>query len=286
MFFGSVGAELPKAELIIRRMIARFYCPPESLPLETGRTLLLPDSVAHHALKVLRLRAGVAIVLFDGQGREAAGRIVRADRQCEVMLENLAAPERESPLPLTLIQGLPGGDKMDWVVQKAVELGVKSIQPVQTGRSLLKLSGERLVKRVTHWQQVAVAACEQSGRNWLPAVQAPLDLTACLACLATTSSTEKPSPLRLLLSPHQGVKLSRLPQALPSLPSPVSPAASTTPRPSVQLMVGPEGGFSEAEEAQIIAAGFQAVTLGPRVLRTETAGLAAVAACQVLWGDF
>lgn len=258
-------------------MIARFYCSPESLSLVSGQAVLLPAAVAHHALKVLRLRLGESVVLFDGQGRECAGKIIRADKQCEVQLEELLAAERESPLSLTLIQALPGGDKMDWVVQKAVELGVNGIQPVQASRSLLKLSGERLEKRLAHWQQVAVAACEQSGRNWLPVVHAPLDLTSCLAVFSVAANHAKADTsalpaLRLLLSPHQGVSLHQLPKPLATQ--------------QVQLMVGPEGGYSEAEETQILASGFQAISLGPRVLRTETAGLAALAACQALWGDF
>lgn len=245
-------------------MIARFYCPETDVALAAGRLVTLPEAAAHHALKVLRLRVGEALVLFDGTGGEYPGRVAEAGRKLSVMLDAWRDVECEAPLRITLAQGLPAGDKMDLVVQKAVELGVAAIRPLEAKRSVVRLSGERADKRVAHWQQVAVAACEQSGRNRVPQVHGLFDLSHFLA---------QPQPageLRLLLSPHQGVRLAELPR----------PTAGVT------LLVGPEGGFEEAEEALARSVGFQAVNLGPRVLRTETTGLAALAAAMTLWGDF
>ncbi|MBP9712308.1 MAG: 16S rRNA (uracil(1498)-N(3))-methyltransferase [Sterolibacterium sp.] len=247
-------------------MIPRFYCPVTEVTLLTQGRVLLPAAQAHHALKVLRLRVGDALVLFDGQGGEYPGCIVEATRQVVVSLGAWQARESESPLQVTLAQGLPGGDKMDWVVQKAVELGVAAIQPLEMKRSVVRLAGERAEKRQAHWQQVAVAACEQSGRNRLPEVKAITGLPKYLA--AQASNTD--ATLRLLLSPHRGQPLSSWPR----------PTAGVT------LLIGPEGGMDADEETLACTLGFQPVSLGPRVLRTETAGLAALAALMALWGDF
>ena len=248
-------------------MIPRFYCPDSAVPLAAGRLVTLPDAAAHHALKVLRLRCDDDLVLFDGCGGEYRGRVVEAGRVMRVMLNEFCASECEAPLRLTLAQALPSGDKMDLVVQKAVELGALAIQPLQAKRSVVRLSGERADKRAAHWRQVVVAACEQSGRNRVPEVHAILDLPHYLAQVAKEG---EPNGLRLLLSPHQGVRLADLPR----------------PTGVVTLLVGPEGGFDESEESMARVAGWQPVKLGPRVLRTETAGLAAIAAVMTLWGDF
>jgi len=242
-------------------MISRFYCP---IPLQSGRTITLPPEAAHHALRVLRLRSGDELILFDGLGGEYPGRVVEAARTLRVALGERHDIERESPLPLTLVQALPAGDKMDWVVQKAVELGAATIQPVQAKRSVVRLAGERADKRVARWQQVAISACEQSGRNRLPEIGAIVDLPHYLAMPRAENET------LLLLSPQQGVRLAALPR----------PSAGVT------LLVGPEGGFDEGEEGAAHSVGFRPVSLGPRVLRTETAGLAAMAAILALWGDF
>jgi 16S rRNA (uracil1498-N3)-methyltransferase len=225
---------------------------------------MLPDAVAHHALKVLRLRVGDELVLFDGGGGEYPGCVTEAARRLVVMLGEWRDVDCEPPLAMTLAQALPSGDKMDLVVQKAVELGVSAIQPLQAKRSVVRLSGERLEKRGAHWQQVALAACEQSGRNRLPQVRPLVDLPHWLAQPAATGE------LRLLLSPHQGVRLAEVPR----------------PMAGVTLLVGPEGGLESAEEEMARSVGFVPVRLGPRVLRTETAGLAALAAVMTLWGDF
>lgn len=242
-------------------MISRFYCP---MPLQAGRTITLPPEAAHHALRVLRLRGGDELVLFDGQGGEYPGRVVEAGRTFRVAVEQWHEVEREARLAVTLAQALPAGDKMDWVVQKAVELGVAAIQPLQAKRSVVRLAGERAEKRAAHWRQVTIASCEQSGRNRLPEIGAILDLPHYLASPPAENET------RLLLSPHRGVRLSALPK----------------PPGGVTLLVGPEGGFEDGEEDAALSVGFQAIGLGPRVLRTETAGLAALAAIQGLWGDY
>lgn len=241
-------------------MIARFYCP---IPLQSGRSLTLPPEAAHHALRVLRLRSGDELVLFDGLGGEYPGRVVEAKGIVRVALEEKRDMEREAPLALTLVQALPAGDKMDWVVQKAVELGAAAIQPVQAKRSVVRLAGERAATRAAHWRQVAISACEQSGRNRLPNIGAVVDLPHYLAGSPDDNET------RLLLSPRPGMRLSALPK----------------PPGTVTLLIGPEGGFDEDEERAALSVGFRAISLGPRVLRTETAGLAAMAAILALWGD-
>jgi len=241
-------------------MISRFYCP---IPLHSGRTVTLPPEAAHHALRVLRLRSGDELVLFDGLGGEYPGHMVEATRTVRVALQDRRDIEREAPLALTLAQALPAGDKMDWVVQKAVELGATTIQPLQAKRSVVRLAGERADKRLAHWQQVAISACEQSGRNRLPEIGAIVDLPHYLAMPRGENET------LVLLSPQQGIRLSALPK----------PPAGVT------LLIGPEGGFDEGEESAALSVGFQPVSLGPRVLRSETAGLAAMAAILALWGD-
>ena len=240
-------------------MISRFHFP-GCLP--AAGTLELPDALAHHAVRVLRLRDGERIVLFDGEGGEAEATLqVRGKSAC-AHLEARREVDRESPLQIVLVQALAASDKMDWVVQKAVELGVSAVQPVQAERSVLRLAGERADKRHAHWQQVAVSACEQCGRNRIPEVR-PLQ------------------PLTQWLAAHRG--------ALNYVLAPGG-AASFADEPAAQdvvhLLVGPEGGWSEAEMSAFDAAGCRRVRLGPRVLRTETAGLAALAALQARWGDF
>jgi 16S rRNA (uracil1498-N3)-methyltransferase len=242
-------------------MIPRFYCP---FPLAPGATVELPAEAAHHAAKVLRMGQGDAIVLFDGRGGEWTGRLARVGKTVTVALESFDETEREPPIALTLVQGLAAADKMDWIVQKAVELGVAAIQPVAARRSVIRLSGERMERRVAHWQAVAIAACEQCRRNRVPVVSPLLDLPQFLGQAAAQNA------IRLVLAPAAGERLA-------DLPKPAGP---------VMFLVGPEGGFEETELAAARLAGFSAVSLGPRVLRTETAGIAALAAMMALWGDF
>ncbi len=245
-------------------MIPRFHCP---FPLSPGAQVELPDAAAHHALKVLRMKPGDQLILFDGRGGEWQAEILGAGRAAptsRVALRAFHERECESPLQVTLVQALPSGDKMDWVVEKCVELGVAAIQPVAAKRSVIRLSAERMARRVAHWNAIAVAACEQCGRNRVPVVAPVLDLPQYLA------QAQGQNALRLLLAPEGDV-------ALRELPPPAGPLA---------MMIGPEGGWEENEVQAAQAAGFRALRLGSRVLRTETAGAAALAALQAQWGDF
>lgn len=223
----------------------------------------MPEPVARHAVRVLRLPPGAPMVLFDGRGGEYLAHIQRIERERVVAeLASWQDVERESPLSVTLVQALQAGEKMDFTIQKAVELGVRDIVPVESRRSVLRLSGERAAKRVAHWQGVAASACEQCGRNQVPLV-APLEkLEHWLARPANGT-------LRLMLAPDADEALVELP--------PVT---------SVQLLIGAEGGLDPQEMLAARQAGFRPVRMGPRVLRTETAGLAALAILQALWGDF
>jgi len=240
-------------------MISRFHFP-DRLP--AGGEVALPEALAHHALRVLRLRDGEVVVLFDGGGGEVEARLAVRGKAVFAQLGEARTVERESPLRIVLVQALASGDKMDWVVQKAVELGAHAVQPVQAERSVLRLAGERADKRVAHWQQVAVAACEQCGRNRIPEI---LPLQPLVHWLGTHRDA-----LNYVLAPGGAKGFADEPE----------------PKDVVHLLVGPEGGWSEGELPAFAGAGCRRVGLGPRVLRTETAGLAAVAALQARWGDF
>jgi 16S rRNA (uracil1498-N3)-methyltransferase len=238
----------------------RFYC---REALSPGAHVELPEPVARHAVRVLRLPPGAPVVLFDGRGGEYPAHIERIER--DRVYAELAAwqeIERESPLAVTLVQALQAGDKMDFTIQKAVELGVRGIVPVESRRSVLRLAGERAAKRVAHWQGVVASACEQCGRNQVPLV-APLEK------LENWLARPASGILRLMLAPDAGQTL-----------------VDVAPAGEVQLLIGAEGGLDPQEMIAAQHAGFRAVRLGPRVLRTETAGLAALAALQALWGDF
>ncbi|MGD9953250.1 MAG: 16S rRNA (uracil(1498)-N(3))-methyltransferase [Burkholderiales bacterium] len=240
--------------------VARFFV---DAPLAVGDELILPDEAAHHAVHVLRLRAGGDIMLFNGRGGEFAGRIAAAERRrVRVALLEYRGIERESPLAVTLVQGVSAGEKMDFTVQKATELGVAALQPVIAARSLGRLAGERAAARRAHWQRVVIAACEQCGRNRVPAVHPVVPL-------AEHCRQDARARSRLLLSPlaARGLRAARI-------------------EAPVTLAAGPEAGFTADEEAMLIAAGYEPVRLGPRVLRTETAALAALAALNALAGDF
>ncbi|MDR2451114.1 MAG: 16S rRNA (uracil(1498)-N(3))-methyltransferase [Candidatus Accumulibacter sp.] len=246
----------------------RFFCP---FPLAAGARHELTASAARHAARVLRLKPGDALTLFDGKGGEYAGRIQSHEREAgrDRVVAELSAwrgVERESPLGLTLVQALQSGEKMDITVQKAVELGAGRIVPVLARRSVVRLQGERAEKRGTHWRAVAASACEQCGRNRVPEVADLCDLAHWLELPPENAGT-----LRLMLEAEAGVRLDALQK----------PGTG-----AVELLVGAEGGLAPEERELAGKAGFIAVRLGPRVLRTETAGLAALAAIQCLWGDF
>jgi 16S rRNA (uracil1498-N3)-methyltransferase len=240
--------------------IARFYT---QEALRAGSMSFLPEESAHHAVHVLRLRAGDEVTLFNGRGGEYAGRIAAMEK-LRVSVDVLAhrPVERESPLAVTLVQGVSSSDKMDFTVQKATELGVSALQPVVAARSLGRLAGERAEIKRAHWQRVAVSACEQCGRNRIPEVRPVLPIAAYWRASA-------PDGTRLLLSPLAalGLRTMKLDGA-------------------VALAAGPEAGFTAEEEAMLAEAGFTPVRLGPRMLRTETAALAALAALNALAGDF
>ena len=232
-------------------------------PLGPGARCTVAGEAAGHIVRVLRLGVGAELVVFDGTGGEYAGRI-EALRKGEVVV---ALGERregraESPLRLTLAQGVSRGERMDWVVQKAVELGAARIVPVLTERSVVRLDAAQAHTRQRHWQRIAVAACEQSGRSRVPQVAAPLALEAFLAALPDGG-------LRVLPSPHGAEGLEALP-----------PAAR-----EALVLIGPEGGLAESEARAALVRGFQPLRLGPRVLRTETAAVVALALLQQRFGD-
>ncbi|HET7832511.1 MAG TPA: 16S rRNA (uracil(1498)-N(3))-methyltransferase [Gallionella sp.] len=240
----------------------RFYCPP---PLPFSGTFELPPEAAHHAARVLRLHEGDAVQIFDGAGHECHAMIAELGGK-HVVVSNIAVHEvdRESPLPVMLAQALSSSEKMDWVIQKATELGAAEIQPLDTNRSVAKLTAERAAKRMEHWQQVAISACEQCGRNVLPQIHAPLDIMVWLQHMR-----EQPDAKFILLP--EGAA------ALQTQPKPTGKAV---------LLIGAEGGFTPAESESARHCGFVPIRLGARVLRTETAAIAGLAALQTLWGDF
>ena len=225
----------------------------------------LPLAQAHHVAHVLRLAEGDAITLFDGRGTVHDAVIAQCARGAvRVRVHASRSENRESPLQVTLVQAVSSGERMDYTVQKAVELGVAAVQPVLSERCVVRLSGERAAKRVAHWQAVAVAACEQCGRNRVPPVHPLLPFAAWLELAAVEPG------LRILLAPGGAARLQEIGR----------------PSGKVALLAGPEGGLTAAEAGDAGRAGFVSLQLGPRVLRTETAALAALAAMQTLWGDF
>jgi 16S rRNA (uracil1498-N3)-methyltransferase len=232
--------------------------------LVAGATCELPEGAAAHLVKVLRLGVGAEFTLFNGAGgeyRAHIGSIARSRVTATVGAH--VAIEREAPLHVTLLPAVVRGERMDYIVQKATELGVHGIQPVLCARGNIRIDADAGERKLEHWRGVAIAACEQCGRNTLPQIHAPLALRDALAC---------PAQLRLVLLPAATLSLPRL-------------LAGALPQ-GVAFLSGPEGGFDAAEQAQALQAGFVACRLGPRVLRTETAPLAALAALQVLAGDF
>ncbi len=235
-----------------------------ALPLAAGLEIELPEQAANHLVRVLRMGIGDHCIVFNGDGFDyparlvdVGKRVVRAEIGAGVDVHN------ESPLRLILLQGVARGDKMDLILQKATELGVASFQPLYSQRSEVRLDGDRADKRLAHWRGVVVSACEQCGRAVVPTVAMPTSLAQALTALPADG-------LRLILDPDATASLSLL------------RVESTEP---ICLAVGPEGGWSAQDIEQLQASGFSGVRLGPRVLRTETAGLAAISALQVLHGD-
>lgn len=239
----------------------RFYCPEPPAP---GGTLELPSAAAHHATRVLRLRVNDPVQVFDGKGTALNGKICEITGK-HVRLHELQTciADAEPALHIILAQALCGSDKMDWVVQKATELGAAEVVAVQTQRSVAKLAADRAEKRAAHWRQVAISACEQCGRNTLPTITPARDLAAWLA------EARELDAARFVLLPEGDSTLGRQPS-----------------KQTVVMLIGPEGGLDENEVKMARLAGFTPVRMGNRVLRTETAAMASLAAVQTLWGDF
>lgn len=240
----------------------RFYT---NNALALGDSIQLSESAAAHATRALRLNVGDKAILFNGDG---------FDYDCELtsikkntVIAKITAANKinnESPLHITLLQAISSGDRMDYTIQKAVELGVTNIQPITSQRSVVKLSPERAEKRIEHWQNVAISACEQSGRAAVPQVATPLSLQQWLAVNPVNNVT------RILLNPVGALRLAEM----------------KSPTGEIQLLIGAEGGLTQAEIDLATTHGFQSVVLGARILRTETAALVTIAAIQTLWGDF
>lgn len=239
-------------------------------PLAPNTTVTLDESVTRH-IHVLRLAAGDDVCLFDGSGHEFRARLDAINkRDATASLADATQPDTEARYAITLAQGIAGGDKMDWLIEKAVELGVNAVAPLQTERGVVRLSGERAAKRVQHWQALVQAACEQCGRARVPVVAPVATLRE---WLAAAKSTDTP---RVLLSPRGTQSLTQW-------------AVQSRPRiegSGIVLLIGPEGGLSPDEEALAEAAGFLPLTLGRRILRTESAALAAVSALHAVLGEF
>ena len=237
----------------------RFYLPTALAP---HTTLNLPDNIIRH-IHVLRLNAGDSITLFNGTGNDFAATLQTiGKRHAECHIHAQRQPENESALNITLVQAVSSGERMDFTLQKSVELGVRAIQPIISERCVVRLSGDRADKRVQRWQDIVIAACEQSGRSIVPTVLPIVSFSDYLR--------QMPPELHLMMSLRRATTLRD-----------IAPAPQ-----SLRLMIGPEGGWTPAEEQAALAAGVQTITLGKRVLRTETAAMAAMAAMQVLWGDF
>ncbi len=253
----------------------RIHCPE---PLSEGALIALPPGAARH-VQVLRMQPGETVTLFDGHGGQWQAAITRMGRsEVQVEVQSHEALECEAPRAVWLAPGMPANDRMDWLVEKATELGVAGIAPLVTERSVLRLSGERAERKQAHWQGVAAAACEQCGRNRLPAVDTPQALGAWLAAIAAMEADlQAPTGARPPAGGPAAPRLRRLVLSLEGGARPLPQVMAGDAATPVVLLSGPEGGLSPQETAQALAAGFEPVTLGPRVLRAETAPLAALA---------
>lgn len=233
------------------------------MPLQAGGELSLPADAAHHLAVVLRIQIGQPVALFNNTGIEAHALVLQADKkQVRVRVDSVAPVERESPLNIHLAIGISRGERMDFVLQKSTELGVRAITPLFCERTEVKLPEERLQKKLQQWQKIIISACEQSGRTRLPLLNAPAILESCLAADV--------SEQRFVLHHRSDSTLAQCEEKSRS----------------VLLLIGPEGGLADNEIQQAQQAGCVALTLGPRVLRTETAPLAAISVLQYRWGDF
>jgi 16S rRNA (uracil1498-N3)-methyltransferase len=264
-FFAEKNSRIAWHNLRMRRAVphdTRIHAPDARAQ---GAIIALPEAAAHHLSRVLRAAVGDHVVVFN-DGMEFPAVITRIDKHgVGVKLAGGAPVDRENPLSCVLAQAISSGERMDLTLQKAAELGVRSVQPLYSERSIVRLDAGRAIKRVEHWRQIMISACEQCGRNVVPDVAPPQPVFEWLGALPPPRDDE----LRALMSPHANERLADL----------AEPA-------SVLLMAGPEGGFTEAESTLAGERGFVALKLGPRILRTETAALAALAAFNTRWGDF
>ena len=235
--------------------------------LRAGTVVVLADEAAHHISRVLRLRLGHPLILFDGRGGEYDAEISKVNkRNIEVHINQYQEVDNEPQLHITLAQGISRGQKMDFILQKAVELGVDRIIPVMTEHGNVRLDEERQQKKIKHWNGIIISACEQCGRNKIPELVAPLSFDECLGIDAGADR----GMTKIVLHSRTGGRLSKLAKV----------------EGGIMLLVGPEGGFSDDEIEKACAADYRIINIGPRILRTETAALAAISACQMLWGDF
>ncbi len=232
-------------------------------PLTVGATVPLSSAGAYHVARVLRMRPGAPLIVFDGSGTDHQAEIVEVEGdKVTVQLRSQTPGTGESPLRITLVQGISRGERMDWTLQKATELGVAGVAPVLTSRSVVRLDEKQAAKKQGHWHAIVIGACEQSGRSRIPSVSTPVALRDYFANV-------RKDGMRLVLSPSAPASLA----GISSLPS------------KVELLIGPEGGLDDDEIAAAQKSGFMPVRLGPRVLRTETAAVVALAVLQALWGD-
>ncbi len=246
--------------LLTTSTMPRFYC---NQPMQIGMTITLPEAVARH-IQVLRLAPGDIVTVFNGQGGEFSASLCEIEKKrAQVEIKTFSPREAEPAHALTLAQGLPEGSKMDWIIEKAVELGATAIVPLAAARSVVKISTERAEKKIAHWQGIMAAAAEQCGRNRLPQLADPVNFSLWVS--------QHDLHRRILLSPRGTLSLADW--------------ARHQPPQALAIMIGPEGGFTEEEEKLAIARGALCLSMGERILRTETAGLAALATVQAVWGE-
>ena len=244
-------------------------------PVTAGKRVVVEGSAANHIARVLRLRSGDSLTVFDGSGGEFGARIEEFRKEAVVVAVEEHRPlDRESPLPLTLVQGISRGERMDWIIQKATELGASRIVPVFTKRSVVRLDEKQAERKLQHWRAIAVAACEQCGRNRIPDLAVPVDFFDMLAGDPSgrpdsAGRTDSAGSTRLLLSPTGELRIDDLQDV----------------GKGITVLIGPEGGLEDVEQEAAVTAGFKAVRLGPRVLRTETAAIAALTIIQRYFGD-
>lgn len=231
----------------------------QNTPLNIGEELTLDSYASHHLVKVLRFPQGQTVTLFNGDGFNYSAEVIKAKKDCVVKLLDKIDNPSESKLNLTLAQGIAKGEKMDFLIQKSIELGVGKIIPILTERCVVRLKGDKLAKRQAHWQKIVIGACEQSGRSVVPEVTTPISLDEFLQQTISNGFVLHHRSEQTLLD-----------------------VATTN---EATILIGPEGGLSETEITQATQAGYQSLLLGSRVLRTETASLAAIANMQLLWGS-